>query len=99
MDAKTYVAMAKDDRIITKALTAAQGKQLAKDGRLTVRVLLNLDELGVDKNCLNDAVSEMITGDTTALEDISYEAVGVKDGSVIVEVTGSVANWLTGQEN
>ena len=80
--------------LVAKPLSAAQVKKLAKDGRLTVRILLNIDELSVGRDCLNDAVSEMVAGDTTALEDISFQPVGVKDGSVIVEVTGSVANWL-----
>ena len=88
------IATAKDGRIISKALTAGQVKKLAKDGRLTVRVLLGLDELGVDRDCLNDAVSRMVAGDESALEDISYEPVGIKDGQVIVEVSASVEEWL-----
>jgi hypothetical protein len=88
------IATAKEIKVLSKALTAKQVKKLAKNGRLTVRVLLGLDELGVDKNCLNDAMSEMIAGDAAALEDISYEAVGIKNGSVIVEVSASVEEWL-----
>jgi hypothetical protein len=92
------IATAKDGKVITKALTAGQIKNLAKDGRLTVQVLLGIDELGVDKDCLNDAVSEMITGSTAALEDISYEPIGVKDGQVIVEVSASVEEWLNRED-
>lgn len=83
-----------DVKLIAKPLSAGQIRKSAVDGRLTVAVLLGLDELGVDKDCLNDAVSRMVTGDESALEDISYEAVGVKDGSVIVEVNASVEGWL-----
>jgi hypothetical protein len=81
-------------RLVTKPLTAEQVRRMAVNGELTVTVLLDLDELGVDRDCLNDAVSERITGGPEALEDISYVPVGVKGDSVIVKVCASVANWL-----
>ncbi|MFZ4397440.1 MAG: hypothetical protein ACOYOU_17645 [Kiritimatiellia bacterium] len=80
--------------LIAKPLSAAQVKKLAKDGRLTVRIPLDIDELSVGKDCLNDAVSRMVTGDESALEDISYEPVGIKDAQVVVEVDASVVEWL-----
>jgi hypothetical protein len=93
------VAGAKDVEVLKRPLSAEQIQKLAKDGRLTVRVLLDLDELGVARDCLNDAVSEMVTGDSTALEDMSYEPVGVKAGRVIVEVDADVTGWLEGQKS
>ena len=48
-----------DVKLIAKPLSAGQIRKSAVDGRLTVAVLLGLDELGVDKDCLNDAVSRM----------------------------------------
>ena len=83
-----------DVKPIAKPLSAGRIRKSAVDGRLTVAVLLGLDELGVGRDCLNDAVSMLVAGDELALEDISYEAVGVKDGSVIVEVDASVEGWL-----
>jgi len=62
-------------------------------------VPLGLDELGVSRDCLNDAVSVMIAGDSSVLEDISYRPVGIKGDEILVEVTGSVGNWLSGQED
>ena len=73
-------------------------KQLArhKDENGFIKAILALDmrKLGVDVDCLNDAVSEAITGNTSALEDISYRPVGVEGENVLVEVCGNVDDWL-----
>jgi hypothetical protein len=49
-------------------------------------------------DCLNDAVSRMVTGDESALEDIEYRPVGIKGEDVIVEVTASVESWRADHE-
>lgn len=81
-------------------LTAGQVKRMTGSNCfISVVVPLSLDELGVDKDCLNDAVSRMVLDDDSGLEDISYDAVGIdKDGNVLVRVTGDVENWLARQE-
>ena len=72
-----------------------------KDKEGFVRAVLPLDiaELGVGVYCLNDVSSRAITGDESALEDISYRPVGVDGDSVLVEVTGNVDGWLQRHED
>ena len=81
-------------RILRKPLTVKQVERLAKDNILTIVVPLSLDEVHVSVDCLNDAVSTMITGDESALEDVSYRPVGVKGEDVLVEVAANVKDWL-----
>ena len=86
---------------ITKPYTKKEAKKLVKNNGLTAIVKLSFDELRLDTDCLNDAVSEMICGSETALEDIDYSFVGVinneYENSVLVSVSGSIENWLSGK--
>jgi hypothetical protein len=80
---------------ITKPYTKKEARKLVKHNALKAIVALDFDEIMTGIECLNDAVSTMICGNECSLEDISYEPVGVdKDGNVLVEVCGSIENWL-----
>jgi len=65
-----------------------------KDGFVRAILRLSVADLGVDVDCLNDASSEAITGEQSALEEISYRPVGVDGEDVLVEVCGNVDDWL-----
>jgi hypothetical protein len=69
------------------------------DRYLTAVVAVDFDDL-VDNDIewLNDTVSELITGDEIALEDIGFKPVGAMDGEIYIEVTGSILHWLQEQE-
>ena len=87
---------------ITKPYTKKEAKKLVKNNALTAIVKLSFDDLqGVSRDCFNDAVSEMICGDETAMEGIDYSFVGVinnqYENSVILSVSGSIENWLSGK--
>jgi hypothetical protein len=60
------------------------------DGYITAVVELSIDDLFDGIEFFNDKVSELITGSECGLTDISYQAVGAVNGSVLVEVTASV---------
>jgi hypothetical protein len=70
-----------------------------KDGSITAVISWPWDETG-DIEHLNDSASELITGSEVGLEDISYKLVGadVEAQEVLIEVTGTVENWLAEQE-
>lgn len=86
---------------ITKPYTKKEARKLVRNNALTAIVKLSFDELQVGIDCLNDAVSKMICGSETALEDIDYSFVGVinnqNENSVLVSVSGSIENWLSGK--
>lgn len=68
----------------------AQGQHM-----LEVNILISLAELiNYDLDWLNNRVSQMITGDESALEEIYYLPVGVEGEGVILRVTASVQEWL-----
>ena len=71
-------------------------KRKNEEGFITVIVSLSLEELGVGVECLNDVVSDMVLGESSGLEDVSYSPVGIAGDEVLVEVTGNVGNWLDG---
>lgn len=66
-----------------------------KEVNITAVIPFPWDEIGDIEN-LNDTASELITGSSCALEDISYKLVGVNIDTqeVLLEVCGSVENWL-----
>lgn len=86
---------------ITKPYTKKEARKLVKNNGLTAIVKLSFGDLQVSTDCLNDAVSKMICGSETALEDIDYSFVGVinseHENSVLVSVSGSIENWLAGK--
>lgn len=67
-------------------------------GYITAVVALSLDELFHGVACFNDEVSMLITGCETGLTNIAYKAVGTVDGSVLVEVTASVEDFIVSEE-
>ena len=70
-----------------------------EDRFLTAVVAIDFDDLVThDIEWLNETCSEMITGSDVAMEDIGYMPVGAEGGEVLVQVTGSILNWLTNQE-
>jgi hypothetical protein len=71
-----------------------------KAGCITATISWPWNETG-DIDNLNDTASELITGDCCALEDISYKLAGadVEKQEVLIEVTGTVENWLEEQED
>ena len=71
-------------------------KRKNEEGFITVIVSLSLEELGVGVECLNDVVSDMVLGESSGLEDVSYSPVGIAGDEVLVEVTGNVGSWLDG---
>ena len=84
---------------ITKPYTKKEARKLVKHNALKAIVALDFDEIMTGIDCLNDAISTMICGNECSLEDISYKPVGVdKDGNVLVEVCGSIENWLEEKE-
>ena len=82
-------------KALAKPLTDKQARKMMDDGGfISVVVPLSIGDLGVGVECLNDAVSNMVLGDPSGLEDILFRPVGVKGEDVLVEVTGNVRNWL-----
>lgn len=67
-----------------------------KNGVLSFFVEFELEELMVDVDTRNECVSSWLTGgDDSCLEDISYRMMQVqKNGSLLMEITGNVSNWL-----
>jgi hypothetical protein len=70
-----------------------------KDGSVTGVISVPWDETG-DIDALNDQASEALTGSEVALEDIAYKLVGadLESQEVLLEVTGTVENWLAEQD-
>ena len=88
---------------ITKPYTKKEARKLVNPHNiLTAIIKMSFDDLqGVSRDCFNDAVSEMICGDETAMEGIDYYFVGVinnqYENSVLLSVSGSIENWLSGK--
>jgi hypothetical protein len=83
---------------ITKALSINQiKKRMDETEYITARIAVDLSDLiDGDIEWLNDVASETITGSSCGLLDISYKSVGVTDdGSIIIEVTGCVSDFLS----
>ena len=89
-------------RPLRKPFTLQELKDLTakdEDRYLTAVVAVDFDDLIYnDIEWLNEGVSELITGSGVALEDIGFKPVGVADGEIYIEVTGSVLYWLEEQE-
>jgi hypothetical protein len=93
-------------KVLRKSMTIPQIKKaMDKSGYITAVVPFSFSELveAKDYDIINDAVSEMITGSTVALEGTSYYIVGANaghgdGGEVLIKVSGNVHNWLKSKE-
>lgn len=86
--------------VLQTPLTYKELRQMQKkDGGITATISFPWTDVG-DIDNLNDTASELITGNCCALEDISYKLVGadVENQEILIEVTGTVENWLEEQE-
>lgn len=86
-------------QLIKKPLTFKQIQaRMGSDGYIKVILALSLDTLGVVRDDLDMLVSELITGSAGALQGsmqgIFYKPVGIKGNNVLVEVSGSVSEWV-----
>lgn len=85
----------------SKPLTRRQVLECAERGWLTAVVRVDFHRmLAADFDDVNDLLSELVTGDESALTDIGAQAVGVADEgrTVLVEVTGNVTDWLAAED-
>ncbi len=86
---------------IKNPLTVSELRKMQdEEGQITAVVSVPWDEAG-DIDDLNEKVSEMITECDYALEDIGYRLVGadVTNQAILLEVSGSVENWLESKED
>lgn len=88
--------------IVEKPLTKDEIKALVREtnGKKWIHVLVGVTNKDMHGNVddFNDMLSVRITGDYTALEDISSEIYGKRKGGAVIEVYADVWNWLKEQE-
>jgi hypothetical protein len=87
-------------KAMVKPFTLAELRAMQEnDGSVTGVISVPWDETG-DIDALNDQASEALTGSEAALEDIGYKLVGadLENQEVLLEVTGTVENWLADQD-
>jgi len=72
-----------------------------KDGFIQIVFPFEVNELMRPVDEVNDLISEYVSGgDSTMLEGISYRAVGTAKGHrILMQVIGSVTNWLASQHS
>lgn len=83
-----------------KPLTLAEMRAMQEaEGSITAVISFPWDGVG-DIEALNDAASELITGNECALEGMSYRLVGVDldKQEVLLEVCGTVEDWIAEQD-
>jgi len=71
-------------------------KIAGKTGDVSAILEFNIwDLIGCDVGELNEVVSERITDDANALENIAFEPVAVVRGQLMIKVSGNINDWLT----